>query len=410
MTFPTTRIENLELSRLIVGTNWFLGFSHYSAAKDRWLKGHMTLERIVEVMCVFARNGINAVMSIQGPTMKEAIRRVREETGVEMHWICTPSGESVEDLMPGIEESAEMGAKICMPHQHWTDGNMIVNQKRIIGLGKVTERIRELGMIPGLSTHRPETVVVADSAGYDVATYTQMYNAIGFLCQVETDWIARVINKTEKPVMCIKPLAGGKVISHKPAASECATPSFSPDGKRLFFVDENYGGEDRLGSGRIAYLDSKTWQLTGGKWGTFGDRRLRCPAVSPDGKQLAYSTADHFWEMHWSYLSDTITGKRPRFLGTDLGLNERRMSPHHSGRHSRRMYNECPVWAPNSRYFLFVRGPDLHEARFFQFNRQMKLVDWMDLYLADPANKRCVRLTWLKSRMGYPDWWAPKKK
>ena len=114
--------------------------------------------------------------------------------------------------MPGIEESAEMGARICMPHQHWTDGNMIVNQKRIIGLEKVCERIRELGMIPGLSTHRPETVVVCDSAGYDVATYIQMYNAIGFLCQVETDWIARVINQTRKLIMAIKPLAGGRIL------------------------------------------------------------------------------------------------------------------------------------------------------------------------------------------------------
>jgi len=212
MRFPTTFIEDLEISRLIVGTNWFLGFSHYSAAKSRLIKEYMTLDRIVEVMCVFARQGINAVMSIQGPTMKEAIRRVKEKTGVEMHWICTPGGEGLEDLMPGIEESAEMGARVCMPHQHWTDGNMIVNQKRIIGLEKVTERIRELGMIPGLSTHRPETVVVCDSAGYDVATYIQMYNAIGFLCQVETDWIAKVINGTAKPVMCIKPLAGGRIL------------------------------------------------------------------------------------------------------------------------------------------------------------------------------------------------------
>ncbi|MHB0859230.1 MAG: hypothetical protein ACYC5M_16890 [Anaerolineae bacterium] len=212
MPFATTHVEHLEISRLIVGSNWFLGYSHTSAAKDRWIKSYMTIDRMVEVMSVFARNGINAVMSMQNPTMREVIRRVKEETGVDMHWICTPSGEGVEDLLPGIEESAEMGASICMPHQHWTDGNMLVNQKRIIGLEQVTARIRELGMIPGLSTHRPETVVLCDKAGYDVATYIQIYNAIGFLCQVETDWIAHVINATPKPVMCIKPLAAGRIL------------------------------------------------------------------------------------------------------------------------------------------------------------------------------------------------------
>ena len=212
MDFPTTHIEDLELSRLIIGSNWFFGYSHYSRPKDRWIKSYMSTKRIVEIMCVFARNGINAVLSGPVQEMQEAIRIVKEETGVTIHWICTPSGEGIEDLLPDIEKTAEMGAKVCMPHQHWTDGNMIVNQKRIIGLEKVTERIRSLGMIPGLSTHRPETVVVCDTAGYDVATYVQLYNPIGFLCQVETDWIARIINETSKPIICIKSLAGGRVL------------------------------------------------------------------------------------------------------------------------------------------------------------------------------------------------------
>lgn len=84
------------------------------------------------------------------------------------------------------------------------------------------------------------------------------------------------------------------------------------------------------------------------------------------------------------------------------------MRPTHAGHAVRRMYNECPVWAPNSRYILFVRGPDHAESNYLQFVRRSVLVDWMDLYLADPAAKRCVRLTWLRSRMGWPDWWAPR--
>lgn len=36
---------------------------------------------------------------------------------------------------------------------------------------------REHGMIPGPSTHMPETPGYADRAGRDVATYIQIYNA-----------------------------------------------------------------------------------------------------------------------------------------------------------------------------------------------------------------------------------------
>ena len=212
MDFPMTRIENLDISRMIAGSNWFRGYSHYSAAKDKWIRQYMNLDRIVEVLNVFARNGINAYLASPDQASREALRRVKEETGVTMHLIATPSGESIDDLMPGIEQSAEQGAAICLPHQHWTDGNLVANEQRIIGIEQATRRIRELGMIPGLSTHRPETVVVCDKASYDIATYIQIYNPIGFLCQVETDWIERVINNTPKPIIVIKPLAAGRVL------------------------------------------------------------------------------------------------------------------------------------------------------------------------------------------------------
>jgi len=40
-----------------------------------------------------------------------------------------------------------------------------------------------------------------------VESYIQPYNAAGFLCQVETDWVQRVITNARKPVMTIKRLA-----------------------------------------------------------------------------------------------------------------------------------------------------------------------------------------------------------
>jgi len=71
--------------------------------------------------------------------------------------------------------------------------------------------IRDRGMIPGLSTHMPETIAYADAAGLDVATYIQIYNAAGFLMQVEVDWVHRIIWEARKPVIVIKPLAAGRL-------------------------------------------------------------------------------------------------------------------------------------------------------------------------------------------------------
>jgi hypothetical protein len=71
--------------------------------------------------------------------------------------------------------------------------------------------IRERGMIPGLSTHMPESIIFADEADLDVETYVALYNSMGFLMQLEVDWISRIIHDAKKPVMTIKPLAGGQL-------------------------------------------------------------------------------------------------------------------------------------------------------------------------------------------------------
>ena len=67
-------------------------------------------------------------------------------------------------------------------------------------------------MIPGLSTHMPEAVTYADGTGADVETYIQIYNSLGFLMQVEVDWVMRIIRDAKKPVMTIKPLAAGRLL------------------------------------------------------------------------------------------------------------------------------------------------------------------------------------------------------
>ena len=99
-----------------------------------------------------------------------------------------------------------------MPHQCVTDSLLDRMHNVIRDLDRYTKMIRARGMIPGLSTHMPETVVIADKTGADVETYIQMYNAAGFLMQVEADWVMRIIARARKPVMTIKPLAAGRLL------------------------------------------------------------------------------------------------------------------------------------------------------------------------------------------------------
>ena len=84
------------------------------------------------------------------------------------------------------------------------------NRRIIDRLDDYTKMIRDAGMIPGLSAHMPELVMFSDENGYDVETYIQIYNCMGFLMQVEVEAVASLIRNAKKPVMTIKPIAAGR--------------------------------------------------------------------------------------------------------------------------------------------------------------------------------------------------------
>ena len=53
-TFPRTTVGGLSVSRMIIGTNWFLGWSHTTAAKDAFIKNHIGNRKwIADIMEVF---------------------------------------------------------------------------------------------------------------------------------------------------------------------------------------------------------------------------------------------------------------------------------------------------------------------------------------------------------------------
>jgi hypothetical protein len=203
---------------MIVGSNWFLGFSHTSDAKDKFINSVMDPKGVADIIEVFFERGIDAVMGPPFPLLTEAIDEVEQRTGRKAIRIFTP----FFNLLPGghpvgepewvFDDCKKKGCTFCMPHQAMTDALIDRMHKVIRDIDRITKLIREREMIPGLSTHMPEAVTYADETGADVETYIQIYNAAGFLMQVEVDWVMRIIRDAHKPVMTIKPMAAGRLL------------------------------------------------------------------------------------------------------------------------------------------------------------------------------------------------------
>lgn len=215
--FPHTTVGGVSVPRLICGTNWFLGYSHTSQAKNRTILDIFDdPSKIADVIEVFARHSCNAVMSPVDDRIVQAMREVEQRTGIGMIWICTPGfceGPEPDAWKRQIDEARAKGATFSFPHESVTDLYVDVTNRCLAP--KLIERlnyVRETGMVPGLSTHKPEAIVCADACDADVESYIQPYNAAGFLCQVETDWIQQIIHGARRPVMTIKPLAAGRLL------------------------------------------------------------------------------------------------------------------------------------------------------------------------------------------------------
>lgn len=216
--FPRTNVGGVSVSRLVVGTNWFLGFSHTSFAKDDFIRNYQSRQRIAEVLAVFLEAGVDTVIGPMHPLLIEGIRDAEQRSGKGMILAVTPIFTAIlgeaenREAEAVISECKEMGATFCMPHQQVTDALLDRSTRKIRGIERITETIRQYEMVPGLSTHLPETVTFCDENHYDVETYLQIYNAAGFMMPVEVDWETRIILDAQKPVWTIKPLAAGRLI------------------------------------------------------------------------------------------------------------------------------------------------------------------------------------------------------
>lgn len=218
--FPRTEVAGISLPRMIIGCNWISGYSHRSAASDKEImRRHSGPESSAEIFETFLKYDINAVLGLFGkdPNLCKAVDIAQEKTGKKMIIMESPI-LNMEDSAIGrheaeleIKASAKRGATFCLPIHGNVEQLVNKNKKTMDRLPDYLKMIRDAGMIPGLSAHMPEVVQYADYNEYDVETYIQIFNCMGFLMQVEIESIATVIHTAKKPVITIKPCAGGRV-------------------------------------------------------------------------------------------------------------------------------------------------------------------------------------------------------
>lgn len=220
MQFPRTEVGGVSLPRMLAGTNWILGYSHTGPAADKMIQDrHAQPESVAQIMDAYMTYGIDAVMAPSfdpASPLRGGMELTQERFGKKMIQIVTP-GINVDDNAAAraeaeatIAKCAKDGATFCLVHHASAEQLVNKNKKTLDRLPDYLDMIRQHGMIPGLSAHMPELVLYSDLNEYDVETYIQIYNCMGFLMQVEVEGVNSVIWDAKKPVMTIKSMAAGR--------------------------------------------------------------------------------------------------------------------------------------------------------------------------------------------------------
>ncbi len=217
--FPRTTVGGVSLPRLVIGCNWISGWSHQGPAKDKYiLDTHSSPESKSEIFATFMRGGVDACLGLFGVdrNLERAVRLAEQKTGKKMIIMDEPvlnmddTPFARQEARAEIKRCAERGATFCLPLHSCVEQLLNKNKKTMDRLPDYLEMIRDAGMIPGLSAHMPEVIQYSDLNGYDVETYIQLYNCMGFLMQVEIESVIKIIHAAKKPVLTIKPCAAGR--------------------------------------------------------------------------------------------------------------------------------------------------------------------------------------------------------
>lgn len=208
---PTVRLGTLEVSRLILGSNPFWGYSHKSARLDEEMRRHHTDERIVRILDEAASCGVTAVASPPEERWRKLWTGYVAGGGKLKSWISQCHGDPGQ-MLAEIDRSVAAGAAAV-----FIQGARVEEQFAKGGfdlLRRWIEHIKDAGLPAGAAAHWPEIHPELERRGFPTDFYYQcMYNAskTSDYSPAERDKAAATIAQLKKPVIAYKILAAGRL-------------------------------------------------------------------------------------------------------------------------------------------------------------------------------------------------------
>jgi hypothetical protein len=232
---PTVKLGPHAVTRLVIGGNPIYGHSHFNRLLSQHLIDYHTPERVQELLARCERAGINCWQNSYAERTLQDLDRYRAAGGT-MHWLCL--GKPDWDKHPErVNEAARRKPIGIAPH-----GALADRLRREHKLGELTDllkRIRDTGVLVGLSAHDPALVELAEEKGWDVDYYMCcLYNLTRPRAELEARLgpdvplgevflpsdpprMFKVVRAVRRPCLVYKVLAAGRRVGDRAEVRRC---------------------------------------------------------------------------------------------------------------------------------------------------------------------------------------------
>jgi len=259
---PTIKLGGHSVSRLIMGGNPIYGHGHFNHLLSQHLTAWHTPERVLEMLQRAQEAGINTWQNSYAERTLQDLDRYRAAGGT-MHWLCL--GKPDWDQHPERIEAAARRKPIGIA-PHGALAERLHRQGALHVLTDLLKRIRDQGVLVGLSAHNPALVELAEEKNWDVDYYMcclyyltrprgEFQQLLGkdlplgeIYLPSDPPRMFKAVQATRRPCLVFKVLAAGRRIGSPAEVRSCfaaALASIKPTDAMIVGMYQQFG--DQIG-------------------------------------------------------------------------------------------------------------------------------------------------------------------
>jgi hypothetical protein len=212
----------------VLGDNPIYGYSHFNQHLSEHFKEAHDPDSVMATLRRAEEVGITAWQNTLNERPGQDLTRYREEGG-KIQWLCLSAGGTWLENPDLVFEAAKLNPIGMAPHGGGV-GARCLRESRLEELKEILKRIRDTGVMVGISAHDVELIQIAEDEDWDVDYYmTALYNLAAGRREFEEkfghspmgeiylrehrDRMCEVIRKTDKPCIAFKVLAAGRLVN-----------------------------------------------------------------------------------------------------------------------------------------------------------------------------------------------------